>query len=242
MVASPWFGLEPVWDQVTLGRKISQRWDRDHWRAQLELPPENSQLADVSEVFREDRKVLGTWSEGIRKLDVEWAVSVSPRLVSRWLGFLAEREAWPTGEVERRWGVIRQMLRDRQTFVVILSAFPHREMLGLGDTKPAKREEMEDFRLVFQAAGQTFESGVTEIAAMRAETRGELDRMPWWQFSPLAGLVGSPFETRFEPPVLERGEYYRRWYWVRPELELPHMDVTLRIASRRKNRLATFGL
>lgn len=241
-IALGWGVNGPNMVEVSRGQKIAAKWDRDHWRRQLELPPETSQLTDISEVFQEDRVVLGTWSEGWRKLDVEWAILLSPQLISRWLGFLSVREAWPEGELVRRWEWVRQEIGDRPVFIVILSAFPKKELLGLGDTTAPSTDELENIRIVFETHGRVTEAMSYELLTTRAESRSRIDSVPWWQLTRLDGALTFEFEKRFEEPLIPRGDFHRSWRWVVPMDELVCSRTTLKIVSRRKIRSAGFSL
>lgn len=234
------FGDAPNQQHVELGRKLALQYDRDHWQRQLDLPPNTGQLASIVEVYREDRLVLGTWSEGFRKLDVEWAIRLSPELMSRWLGFLSEREAWGDGELERRWHSIRQTAGDRPGFMVVLSAFPRKDRLGLGDTFSPNTEELDNIRVVFEQKGRRIEALTYEVFRLRAETRSDLDQVPWWQFTKFKHDLTSMFESAVEPPIIQRGDYYRTWSYVVPASNVEDAALKLKIVSKRKIREATF--
>ncbi len=234
------FGEEPIQPQVELGKKLARQYDRDHWQKQLELPPNTGQLASITEVYREDRRVLGTWSEGVRKLDVEWAIRLSPELMSRWLGFMSEREAWGDGEITYRWNSVKQLIGKRPVFLVILSAFPRKEMLGLGDSHAPSTEELDNIRVVFEQDGRRIESSTYEVWRQRAQTRSELDQVPWWQFTRLKSDLTSLFESQYEPPIIQRGDYYRTWSWVTPATDVEEAKLTLKIVSKRKIRETSF--
>jgi hypothetical protein len=234
------FGEAPNQQQVELGRKLARQYDRDHWQRQLELPPNTGQLASIVEVYRDDRRVLGTWSEGIRKLDVEWAIRLSPELMSRWLGFMSEREAWGDGELDRRWNSVKQQIGDRPVFMVLLSAFPRKERLGLGETFAPSTDEIDNIRVVFEQKGRRIEASAYEVWRQRAETRSELDQVPWWQFTRLKDDLTSMFDKGYEPPIIQRGDYYRTWTWVTPASDVEEATLTLKIVSKRKVRETTF--
>jgi len=234
------FPSEPIASEVELGRKIALRHDQDDWQRKIGLIPMTAQLAKIEEVYRDDRIVLGTWNEGVRDLDVEWVIRISPELISRWFGFLEARELWPAGELESRWHSFNQQIGKKPVYVVVLSAFPKKTTFGLGDDQKPTLDEIEDVRIVFESGEQRVETSSLEIYRQRAKTRSELDQVPWWTFTRLDRELTERFAIPFEPPIVQRGNYYRIWRWVTPNDELEAGAVTIKIASRRKIRSATF--
>lgn len=239
-VLGGWFGDEPIADQVEIGKRIAGKFDQDQWERQLNIPPTSAKRTDIVEILGDDRKAIGQWSEGVRKLDVEWVVRLSPELMSRWFGYLSLREAWPEGELERRWGSVRQELGNKPVYILVLSAFPKKELFGLGETVSPTTDEMTNVRIVFEQGGRNIETMSYEIWDQRAETRSELDSVPWWQFTRLKPELTSMFETGYEPPIVQRGDYYRNWRWVVPTTDLAEGDVILKVLSKRKVRFAKF--
>lgn len=235
------FPSEPITSEVELGRKIGMRHDMDDWEYKIGRIPATAELAKIEEVYRDDRIVLGTWNEGIRDLDVEWAIRLSPPLMSRWCGFLEARELWPTNEINTRWNSITSGLGRKPVYVIVLSAFPKKTTFGLGDDQKPTLDEIEDVKIVFETNGRMVESSSFEIYRQRAKTRSELDQVPWWTFTRLSNDLTQKFEKPFEPPIIQRGNYYRIWRWVTPNDDLGTGPVTIKIASRRKICSATFG-
>lgn len=227
--------------EYELGRAIARQVDRDHWRRQLNVGGDTSQLAQIGEVFRGDQVAIGQWSEGLRKLDVEWVIRLSPEMISRWFGYLSVREAWPVGESERRWAKMSQEMGIGPVYIVILSAFPKKEMLGFGDSIAPSTEEIENVRIVFDDDGRQVEAVSYELLSTRAKSRSDLDALPWWQFSRLDPYVTMEFEKRYEEPMIPRGDYHRSWRWVVPNGMIWSDRVTVKILSRRKIRSAHFS-
>lgn len=78
----------------------------------------------LDRLYTDDRKVTGSWFDGKIKRGVDHVIWISPSLVSRWLGYLEAKEKWPAGELERRWGRLRQDLGGKFTFVVRVCSMP----------------------------------------------------------------------------------------------------------------------
>lgn len=233
------FGEGPIAEQVEIGKRAAGRFDQEHWQRQLHIAP-TGQRADISTIFGDDRKPIGRWNEGVRKLDVEWVFRLSPELMSRWLGFLSMREGWLDGEIERRWYELRQQLAGRPVFVVVLSSFPKKELFGLDDDTPSDPATLDNLVFRFEQGGRNIGATGIEILRMRAQTRSELDMVPWWQFTRLKPVLGSLFESDFEPPIVQRGDYHRSWWWVTPDVDLADGEVAVKVMDARKTRVATF--
>lgn len=233
------FSEGPIAEQVELGKKVAGRYDQDHWQRQLHVLP-SSKRADISEIFGADRKPIGRWNEGVRKLDVEWVFLLSPELMSRWLGYLSMAEGWIDGEIERRWYSIRQKLDGRPVFVVVLSSFPKKELFGLDSDTPSNPETLDNVVFRFEQKGRNIGGTGYELCRMRAETRSELDRVPWWQNTRLSPELTGTLEPAFDPPIVQRGDYYRSWRWVVPDIELGDGEFAVKAIDARKTRVATF--
>lgn len=195
----------------------------------------------VDVVWQEDRVWIGSWTNGHSPQKVEYAVWLSPALVSRWLGFLSAREHWPAGEADSRWAELRSGLDGRITIAVQLSAFPRLPILELSEGSKANRSEVEDVRFVLDTASGPHNPAVEEIAFWRARNRLSLDNFKWWLQSPITAPLAGEFEEQAERP-LPLGDYHRRWLLVTAPADLaPDGSFTLRILSERKERAASFN-
>lgn len=195
----------------------------------------------VDVVWQEDRVWVGTWTNGHSPQKVEYAVWLSPALVSRWLGFLSARERWPAGEAETRWAELRSDLDGRITIAVQLSAFPRFPILELSDGSKANRSEVEDVRFVLDTASGPHSPSVEEIALWRARSKASLDDFKWWLQTPATAPLVGEFEEQAERP-LPLGDFHRRWLLITaPTGVAPDGSFTLRILSEPKERVASFN-
>lgn len=125
------FGPTPLPGQVVEGQRVY------------------AQGKGIDRTLKDSRVVLGVWFDGRIKDDVESIVWISPRMASRWLGYLQAKEKWPKGEIQRRWDRIRDFVNGRMCFVVRLSAMP--KLVGLemeSGGKPSTTDILEpSFRL-----------------------------------------------------------------------------------------------
>ncbi len=231
---------EPLAEQVALGRRIAGQPDQDQWERILKVEPQSAQLVPIDHLYLGDRVPIGMWSDGIRKLEVEWVIRLSPELMSRWLGYLQARELWPDREVAEQWEVLRALYGERELFVVILSAFPRQNLLDPSASERPRTDELENIEIKLYSGGQVIPAQAQEFYRQRARTRSELDRVPWWSLIPLRPVLELRFEHPFEPPLIPRGDYSRSWWLVSPSCALGS-QFELKIASRRKIRVAEFG-
>ena len=236
LCAATAFPESPLVDQVAMGRKIA-------------TAGRQISLADVfgareprstfNGVWGNERQVIGWWANGYIQRPVEFAVWLSPALLSRWLGFLSAREYWDDGELTARWKSIAAQVKDRRYFVVQLTAFPKMPLYGVGDYELTSPEEIEDVRFVYTAGGKSQRMQAARLAAWQSREREDLEGFPWWQQIEFGDQLTGEFENGAREEPLCVGDYYRAWYlaWVEGADE----DLfQVRVLSRRKERAAFF--
>lgn len=198
---------------------------------------------DLTVVYGDAKRTLGTWSNGNWKREVEWSLWLSPALMSRWHGLLSRRELWSDQESERRWAAIREELEGSVTFVVQLSAFPKLPTFGVGDYEPPQLDEIRDVRFVVQFDGGQAACEVVKLAEWRAREKPILDDFRWWLETPLSSLLTPEFEREQARRPIGLGDYARAWYVVRASIpEASVQKITLRVLSARKERKAEYRL
>lgn len=225
----------------------------------------------VRHLFMEDRQSVGTWSDGLRKRDVEEVIWLSPALMSRWVGYLDALEKWPVGERQRRWEGIRAALDGSMSFAVRLSAFPKKDWHEGDYAARADESALSPLRFRLTLDGMTIprrpdtlftivtgryespanwdlrelEIGVCRLADRAARDRNALEQFPWHQLTPLAEWVTPEFEPRLDQAESIRlGDYRSMWLWVEARLDpnlMPRNQFELRIFSARRERIATFA-
>lgn len=234
------FPAKPISSQVEVGAELAAK--KPGFKPENLLHEPDLRL-NIQIVYGDDQKTIGTWSNGWSKRPVEWALRVSPELVSRWLGFRERRELWPEGELERRWKLASDIVADEAVFIVQLSAFPKLPTAGtIGDEERAELEDFVRNRFVVRADGKQIDSRVYMIDHWQAREKSDLDDYPWWQRTDFAHILGSEWETRPYKP-LPLGDYHRAWYWVSARMpEEPVGKLELFVLSPNKERKAEFRL
>lgn len=234
------FPARPLLDEFEAGQKVAGVVRRNEFTKALKVRSMTAERTGLESVLKPDLKAIGWWSEGVRKIPVEFAVELEPRLISRWLGYLNERELWMDGEADRRWEAIREKSLGSRLFVVILSSYPTRRHLGMGDEEPNPTDEITDVRFVLDGSAGRIEPQARMVYRQRADRKSVLDEVPWWQFTPYASALTFSFEPKFEAPLIDRGDYARAWWLVWSDVDLGAGPLSLKIASRRKIRSAEF--
>ncbi len=223
-----------------MGRELAAR--KPGFKPENLLHQPDLQLS-IQMVYGEDQKTIGKWSNGWSQRPVEWALRLSPELISRWLGFRERRELWPEGELDRRWNLARDVVGDEAIFIVQISAFP--KLSTAGGIGEEERAELEDFllnRFVVRADGQQIECRTFLIDRWQAREKATLDDYPWWQRTDFAHILGSEWEGHPYKP-LPLGDYHRAWYWVSARMpEAPVEKLELFLLSPNKERKAEFSL
>ncbi|HRI43646.1 MAG TPA: hypothetical protein PLL78_01410 [Fimbriimonadaceae bacterium] len=130
LVTQPtYFPPAPIPVEFAMGRTIAGR-----------------RTATLASTYLADRQTIGSWYDGMMSRDVEHAVWLSPRLISRMLGFLSRRESLESDEVLRRWNAIRGELEGRLTFILDLAALKKVSMADLTPEVPATTMDIEGIR------------------------------------------------------------------------------------------------
>ena len=105
----------------------------------------------LDRLYLDDRKVVGVWFDGRMHRDADQVLWISPSLASRWLGYLEAKEKWPSGELEKRWVLLRKSLGGRMTFIVRLCAMPKIDIFDQEVASPADPCDMKDVRFLWTA-------------------------------------------------------------------------------------------
>lgn len=200
--------------------------------------------SSVETMLAEDHWRTGYRFNGQRRQASEWVALLSPDAVSRWLGFVAEREALDRDEIARRWGELREALDEKITFAVRLSAFPRDPAFDLIEAKPGDPRVLAESRFVVgwnEARRTAREAGAV---VYRSRDPDEIARYAWWRgMSALGGLGGE--RDRTDRPYYELGDYHARWVLIQTPAwseETAAGRITIRILSSRRERIHDFWL
>jgi len=219
------FPLVPIRDQIEIGARTARAGK------------------GLERLYMENRRVVGTWFDGRVQVPIEQVVWVNARLVGRWLGYLQEREGWPSGELLDRWLSLRRHLEGRLAFLIQVAAFPRADFLDLTPYTPAHPELPEPIRAVLHVGSARFEAPVEEMTTWKAYDRAKFRHYRWWLDTPIGRELAPEFEREPFDAGYPIGNYAMRWLWC--EIETPPAlfwarRFQLRLVSRSKVRLASF--
>lgn len=224
----------------------------------------------VERCWLSDRKVVGTWSHNFHRQDVEEVIWLSPRLLSRWTGYLAAKEKWLDSEKQRRWNSLCELLGDKSIFVVRLSAYPKVSPFGEEEQRPSFADlDQVRFQITIDGSAlprpplkyfvgqkeyrsdpgwQVREAShrAHPIATLRGRERGSLERFEWWNATPLHWVLGSGLSPSMPKGLgYTLGWYRSDWHWVETDVQAMSAAVSnfqFRIFSPGKERVANFSL
>ena len=168
----------------------------------------------IEEVFLDDRQTIGKWFDGKFQQEVEYAWRLSPELISRWLGFLQERELLPDEAVTQRWKLAAEWSKDDVNFVVQLCAFPKMPMLELTEYVPPKNDDIDGVRFVIRTEDKIVHCESTLIQSQTAYDRLPAMSWSWWNAKPFNEFLGLEFESHSISPYYPIGDYRCRWFLV----------------------------
>jgi hypothetical protein len=164
---------------------------------------------------------------------------MTPALISRWLGWRQESEAWPAGELVQRWEDARTRLDGRTAFVVFLAAYPKKGTLGLSDDGPSSDHDLHPLRFRLRIDGREAPLMITPLAKWQGRTRANVEARPWWLWTPLSAALQGAFDP--EPShELPLGGYHRQLYWLEASPIGLGSRVELEVLGPRKVRRASW--
>lgn len=234
------FPPSPILDEVEAGKAFARTVIKTDGERALGLKPGSGRHETLFNLVEPFKKPLGYWSDGGRKLEVEYGIEISPALVSRWLGYLSVRELWDDQELELRWDSIRAKVEGKRFFVVVLSAFPTQPRFGIGEDVPQSDIETKQVIFTLESSMGRTEPNAILFHHRRSKGKGDLEEVPWWTLTPFEAELTSVFQGPYEVPIIQRGDYYRTWWLIWSHTDLGDGDVTMKIASKRKIRVAEF--
>lgn len=186
--------------------------------------------------------MIGTWFDGSAKRDVEEAIWISPRLLSRWIGYAGAREKWTLEERRVRWEMARRVAQEKAIVVVRIASYPKVDPLAPDEENRPDLRDFERLRILFTADGreipvrqrwegtapfvqrrippsdwdvQAVEAGAGPIADLRSRNRAEVERFPWHQLTPFVEAFSPTFPEEFPPSWGGYfGNYRAKWIWV----------------------------
>lgn len=229
--------VTPLPEEVALGERLGREGVRS--RSLVSVLQKRRDRAHPDSVSAPEARPLGMWSDGVDRHPVERAVWMTPGLISRWLGWRRESEAWPPGEVEGRWEDARTRLDGRTAFVVFLAAYPRKGTLGLSDDGPSSDRDLSPVRFRLKVDGQETPVMITPLARWQGRTRQVVEARPWWLWTPLATALQGSFDPQLDEG-LPLGEYHRRLYWIEASPIGLGSKVELEVLGPRKVRRASW--
>lgn len=209
-------GVQPLWPDAPLAAPFNQ----GRILAQKGVPASSLPLrvlgrrepASPVDALLPDSRPLGVWSTGSERVIIEAALPLTGESVSRWIGFLAERDRLAADEVEDRWREAGKVLAGRTAVALILSSYPKRSTLSIGEESGPDLSALQVRRI------EVVRNGVPEAAShfvcldIRARERRRVEEAAWWLWTPLTSALASPGDKSVLPPAL--GDYRRRVVWL----------------------------
>lgn len=198
----------------------------------------------LERLYLDDRSVIGTWFDGMRKRDADHAIWVSPSLVSRWLGYLEAKEKWPDGEREARWRRLRNELGGKLTFIVRICSLPRIDFLEQEAVTRGSENSVREVRFLWTcslpewpsvrekegylgwsrgrgpwpeaapAAGFRVEPGVERVRVLQARRPEAVLADDWWRRVPFGESLRSEFDSGDDSWQIPLGDYHSATYLV----------------------------
>lgn len=228
------------------------------------------QKSGIERTLMEDRVAIGRWFDGRIKRDTDHILWLSPRMVSRWLGYLNAREKWSKAELSRRWTEMAVELDGKMTFVAEVYALPKKEdFFELMESAPTKPETALNIRFLvtyltdkerdnsqhvealpwrreFKSPLEREEPRVAPLAVFKGYDLDSVQRWPWHTldsaFSPLSPEFSPVKPTPYDGVV---GDHIRAIYILQaaiPDKPMPWDQFEVRVFAAGKEPVGKFKL
>ncbi|MBC8065650.1 MAG: hypothetical protein H7Y17_12540 [Chlorobia bacterium] len=228
------------------------------------------QRKGIERTLMEDRAVVGKWFDGKTKRDTDQIIWLSPRMVSRWLGYLNAKEKWGKSELNRRWTEMVQVLDGKMTFVAELYALPKKEdFFELTESSATKPETALNVRFLVtyltdkerddaqhietmvrkrnpQSPLEREEPSIAPLAVFKGYDTDLIQRWQWHSldeaFAPLSPEFAQAKRTAYDGVV---GDHLRAIYVVQatpPDKPMPWNRFEVRVFAIGKEPVAKFKL
>lgn len=218
------FGETPVATEVSLGKQLAKR------------------EAKLDSLLQNDRVYIGYRSDGVRQRGSEEIIWLSPSLVSRWLGYMQEREGWTDAEFDARWKCSSAAFGQGSTFLVHLVSVPKVSLLE-ESVDSGKLENVTLNRASMYYSG-SFKGLTGESLEIRqGREASTVIQSPWYGLSIFKSTLAPSGISPIDPAQLY-GDNFASYYLLRSAATVPAglkgFEVT--IVAGPKVRKAQFGL
>lgn len=187
---------------------------------------------------RESRKVIGTWFDGSRKREVEELVSLTPPLLSRWIGYAGLAPEESKNVWTRFWD---QMLGKKVVFVRLarLDAVDWHD----GDIQPTGNPEaLEKVKFLLNSGGVEWSNVITtRIQDLQDRSPQLVLRDQWYEvLSSIAAWPGSPSKFPLVSEIRWGKNRLCSYILEMPESVSFGKDLMLKIVESDRTRIVKF--
>lgn len=193
---------------------------------------------DLSKTLESRIQALGRWHDGLQFRATEAAVAITPKVASRWIGWLQGKHGWGDHQKQAAWTEYLTKRSEGLVILVRLTAFPKESILDLNDQLPPKPSDLENLTIEADQAGVSVEIRVAESASMRRPERDQLLGDRWLELADSV-LFRPSSPTKFAYPL---GDYHARFIRLVAAVSSPTEPLQLRIFGKRSPRTAKFKL
>lgn len=218
------FGTAPIAVQFEQGRKLCKKG------------------ANLETTLGTDGITIGFRSDGFTQRAAERAIWLSPNFVSRWMGFLAEREGWTPEEIQKHWASAAELCGPKPTFLVRLVSFPKVDPLA-EDQSGGGDPAVTHLSRAVAKWGDQFAPLLGRLIDESQDRDAATVEKPWYTLDPMVSAfapAGAP-EPEDSRGV---GDYLASWYFLQASMPVAFgaKEMNLRFIAGSKERIARFRL
>jgi len=193
---------------------------------------------DLSKCLQDHVCGLGKWHDGLQFRTTEAAVALTPKVASRWLGWLQEKDALSHDQTQIAWQDYLRSRKDGLVILIRLTAFPKESILEINEQLPPDPKCLERISFEADQSGVEVDVRVSEMQGFRRPEATEVFGDRWLRL-----VVPSSFRPsaagKFVYPV---GDYHAKYICLTADTQSVAGTLNLRILGDRRPRTARFRL
>lgn len=193
---------------------------------------------DLSKTLEDMRHGLGRWHDGKQFRTTEVAVALTPKVVSRWIGWLQTTCGWGEHHVQQAWSDYLSNRKNGLIILVRLTAFPKESFLDLTEQTPPDPTDLDSLSFEAEQSRVTVPIDLGINVSIRRPQPEEVLGDRWLQLA-LPTILRPPYDSKFRYPL---GDYHARYLQLVAETTSAAGTIDVRISNKRRPRTARFRL
>ncbi len=136
---------------------------------------------------------------------------ISPRLLSRWLGYIQRKENLSDLELKHRWNMLSEYCESKLLFVVQNVSFPYKAKMSFDINRPA--DSLLNKKLTYSLLynKETLRPVVKDLEAWKFRKEERMSDFQWWLYQPFSLAISPKNMSEKKQPMFQLGDKYVWW-------------------------------